>query len=80
MNTLARCSFFLLSILFLASALAACDITGRKTEASPSGTLRWGIEGVSDITRLDPARAADYQTNIAINLIFGGLVRLNPDL
>jgi peptide/nickel transport system substrate-binding protein/oligopeptide transport system substrate-binding protein len=67
--------------LLLAIMLAGCGaLAARPTPAAPSGTLRWSLEGVSDIGRLDPARLADYQSNIAVNLIFGGLVRLGADL
>ncbi len=70
----------LLSALLLIGLLVGCTPAPTPTPAAPSGTLRWSIEGVSDLTRLDPARVADYQTNIAINLIFAGLVRLDPNL
>lgn len=66
--------------LFMSALLLVSCIRAPQTAAPPSGTLRWSIEGVRDIVRLDPARLADYQSNIAVNLIFGGLVRLNPDL
>jgi peptide/nickel transport system substrate-binding protein/oligopeptide transport system substrate-binding protein len=69
----------LLIMLMAASLLASCG-PAAPPAAPPSGTLRWSIEGVSDISRLDPARLADYQSNIAVNLIFGGLVRLSPNL
>ncbi|NTU84239.1 MAG: peptide ABC transporter substrate-binding protein [Chloroflexales bacterium] len=46
----------------------------------PAGTLRWSLEGVSDIVRLDPARLGSSQENIPVYLIFGGLVRINDRL
>lgn len=67
-------------ILLVGFLLSACAPAPQPPAAPPSGTLRWSIEGVDDIARLDPARLADYQSNIAVNLIFGGLVRLGPDL
>ncbi|MBX0328201.1 peptide ABC transporter substrate-binding protein [Oscillochloris sp. ZM17-4] len=66
-------------ILLAGILLSACG-PAPQPATPPSGTLRWSVEGVSDIIRLDPARLADYQSNIAVNLIFGGLVRLGPDL
>lgn len=80
-----RLAFVRLIVLLLGLALAttqiaACSPAPPVTSEPPSGTLRWSIEGVTDIDRLDPAHMADYQSNIAVNLIFGGLVRLSPDL
>ncbi|EFO81766.1 extracellular solute-binding protein family 5 [Oscillochloris trichoides DG-6] len=75
-----RSGSVLITLLMLIGLLAGCTPAPPPPAAPPSGTLRWSIEGVQDITRLDPARVADYQTNIAINLIFGGLVRLDPNL
>ena len=48
--------------------------------AAPADTLRWSIEGLSDLTSLDPAQPGDAPNNVVINLIFGGLVRLNNRL
>jgi peptide/nickel transport system substrate-binding protein/oligopeptide transport system substrate-binding protein len=42
--------------------------------------LRWSLEGISDLTALDPARPADHQSNTVINLVFAGLVRLDDRL
>ncbi|HMQ32035.1 MAG TPA: peptide ABC transporter substrate-binding protein, partial [Chloroflexaceae bacterium] len=47
---------------------------------APGGTLRWSLEGLDDIARLDPARMGGNQENIPIYLIFGGLVRINDRL
>ncbi|WP_129632070.1 peptide ABC transporter substrate-binding protein [Candidatus Oscillochloris fontis] len=68
------------AFLVLIGLLVGCTPAPPPAPLAPSGTLRWSIEGVNDITRLDPARVADYQTNIAINLVFAGLVRLDPNL
>lgn len=68
----------LIAALLLA-ALAGC--TGAAPPAAgPGGTLRWSLEGVTDITRLDPARMGGNQENLPIYLIFGGLVRINDRL
>jgi oligopeptide transport system substrate-binding protein len=66
-------------LLLLALLLAACTATPPQ-RAAPQGTLRWSLEGVSDIQRLDPARLGSHQENIAVNLIFSGLVRINDRL
>lgn len=42
--------------------------------------LRWPVEGLSDLTSLDPAKPGDAPNNTVINLIFAGLVRLNEKL
>lgn len=60
-------------------ALAAC-LPGRQAADAPAGTIRWSLEGVSDISRLDPARLGGNQANIPVYLIFGGLVRINDRL
>ncbi|NWF80888.1 MAG: peptide ABC transporter substrate-binding protein [Chloroflexi bacterium] len=67
-------------LALLVPVLAACVELRPGPAAPPAGTLRWSLEGVSDITRLDPARLSGNQENIPIYLIFGGLVRLNERL
>ena len=49
-------------------------------DTAPADTLRWSIEGVSDIASLDPAKAGDNPTVTVVSLVFGGLVRLNENL
>ncbi|GAB4213597.1 MAG: ABC transporter substrate-binding protein [Roseiflexaceae bacterium] len=49
-------------------------------QALPADTLRWSLDGVSDISALDPARPGDVQTTPVLGLVYGGLVRLNEDL
>lgn len=66
-------------ILLIALLLAACTPAGGGGE-QPRGTLRWSLEGISDLTALDPARSVDYQSNIVVGLVFGGLVRLDEQL
>lgn len=46
----------------------------------PADTLRWSIEGVSDLPSLDPAKPQDSQSVTVINLVFGGLIRLDDKL
>ena len=42
--------------------------------------LRWSLEGVSDLSSIDPAKPGDAPTITAINLIFAGLIRLDEKL
>jgi oligopeptide transport system substrate-binding protein len=47
---------------------------------APADTLRWPVEGLSDLTSLDPAKPGDAPNNTVITLIFAGLVRLDDKL
>ncbi|MGB9633245.1 MAG: hypothetical protein ACPL8I_07950, partial [Chloroflexaceae bacterium] len=66
----------LLLALVLGTLLTGCVALQPEQPQAPAGTLRWSLEGVGDITRLDPARPSGNQENIPLYLIFGGLVRL----
>lgn len=46
----------------------------------PADTLRWSIEGTTDIASLDPKDAGDNASVTVVNFIFGGLVRLDANL
>lgn len=70
----------LLLALVLGTLLTGCVALQPEQPQAPAGTLRWSLEGVGDITRLDPARPSGNQENIPLYLIFGGLVRLNDRL
>ena len=48
--------------------------------AATSDTLRWSIEGVSDLASIDPAKPQDAQSITVISQVFSGLVRLNEKL
>src|SRR5436853_4539238 len=50
------------------------------TGGAPADTLRWSLEGISDLSSIDPAKPGDAPAITAINLIFGGLIRLNDKL
>lgn len=69
-----------LALMVLALLLAGCELNSAPPRLAPSGTLRWSLEGVSEIGRLDPARLGGYQESIPVYLIFGGLVRINDKL
>lgn len=68
------------ALLLAVLLLVACGPEAAQPPAEPAGTIRWSLEGVTDITRLDPARLGGNQDNIPLFLIFGGLVRLNDKL
>src|SRR5262245_39640008 len=54
--------------------------TGASANQAPTDTLRWSVEGLSDLTSLDPARPGDAPNNGVITLIYAGLVRLDDKL
>jgi oligopeptide transport system substrate-binding protein len=43
-------------------------------------TLTWSIEGIPDLSSLDPAKASNSQDFAVVALLYGGLVRLDGDL
>jgi peptide/nickel transport system substrate-binding protein/oligopeptide transport system substrate-binding protein len=47
---------------------------------APPDTLRWSLEGISDLPSLDPARPQGIQSTTMINLVFSGLIRLDERL
>jgi oligopeptide transport system substrate-binding protein len=47
---------------------------------APADTLRWPVEGLSELTSLDPAKPGDAPNNTVITLLFSGLVRLDDKL
>jgi oligopeptide transport system substrate-binding protein len=69
-----------------APATAAAPATAVPAPTSAGGsqastdTLRWSVEGLSDLTSLDPAKPGDAPNNNVITLIYAGLVRLNDKL
>jgi peptide/nickel transport system substrate-binding protein/oligopeptide transport system substrate-binding protein len=62
------------------SAGAAPATASSAGAAAPADTLRWSVEGLTDLTSLDPAKPGDAPNNTVMNLIFAGLVRLNDKL
>lgn len=65
----------------VAATTAAVPTTAASaTGAAPADTLRWPVEGLSDLTSLDPAKPGDAPNNTVITLIFSGLVRLDANL
>lgn len=66
--------------LVLLLVLTACTPFRSVQSSPPSGTLRWSIEGVTDLPDLDPAKSSNQQSVTVISLVFAGLVRLDGDL
>jgi ABC-type transport system substrate-binding protein len=63
-----------------APATALPAPTSANASQAPADILRWSIEGLSDLTSLDPARPGDAPNNAVITLIYAGLVRLDDKL
>src|SRR5689334_10557820 len=63
-----------------AAATAASAPTAASGAQAPADTLRWSLEGISDLSSIDPAKPGDAPTITVINLIFGGLIRLDDKL
>jgi ABC-type oligopeptide transport system substrate-binding subunit len=66
----------LLLFLLFALVLAVMPAAAQDTAT----TIRWSIEGINDFGSLDPAKAANSQEFTLINLLYGGLVRLDGEL
>src|SRR5262245_56434040 len=66
------------SILVL--LIAACAVPPAGAPAAGNQELLWSVEGVSELPGLDPANPQNAQSVLAINLIFGGLVKLDAQL
>lgn len=67
------------SLLFLSVLLVLVTVLS-PVAAQDTTTLRWSIEGITDVVSLDPARATDAQGFTVIGLLHAGLVRLSGDL
>ncbi len=68
----------LLGIALLAVALM--PLSGGLTARAASGKLTWSVEGISEISTLDPAKATDSQSFLVIDFLYGKLVKLDKDL
>ncbi len=84
-----------ITILLFAALLSGCVAAqppGAAPAAQPAGEaasqpaaggaqkLIWSVEGVNELPGLDPANPQNAQSVQAINLIFGGLVKLDDQL
>jgi peptide/nickel transport system substrate-binding protein/oligopeptide transport system substrate-binding protein len=76
-KTLVYCLF----LLVLLVPLTACFSQETPAEDIPrGGEIVWSVVGVEDLDSLDPAQAGEQQSIIVMNLVFGGLLRLDADL
>ncbi len=68
-------------LIILVLALVGCAQPQEKSADIPrGGELVWSIVGVQELDSLDPAHAAEQQSIIVMNLVYGGLLRLDADL
>lgn len=68
------------ALLVIVSFLLVFSLAASPIAAQDTTTLRWSIEGITDVVSLDPARATDAQGFTVIGLLHAGLVRLNGAL
>lgn len=61
-------------------ATSAPEATPAPAATGDANTLRWSLEGISDLAAIDPAKPQDAPSITVINNVFGGLVRLNEKL
>ncbi len=73
---------WLWAILLLTACVAPPSSGSGPVAATGAGPqkLIWSVEGVSELPGLDPANPQNAQSVLAINLIFGGLVKLDAQL
>jgi ABC-type oligopeptide transport system substrate-binding subunit len=71
-----RVGLLLVFVLFA----TACVAPSAGAPTAGSQKLIWSVEGVSELPGLDPANPQNAQSVLAINLIFGGLVKLDAQL
>src|SRR5947209_15092515 len=66
--------------LLVAGCSASAHVAIPSPTAVPSGILRWGVTGMSDVPTLDPALVSDPTSISLASLVYGGLVRLDAQL
>lgn len=71
---------FVLSGCTAGPAAAPGDDSAAEPAAGGAQKLIWSMEGVNEVPGLDPANPQNAQSVQAINLIFGGLVKLDDQL
>lgn len=71
--------FLLLSSVILV-VLSACGGSQQGSQSAKDQVLRFPNVGTSDIGKLDPASGSDSNSNLAINMLFSGLVKADKDL
>lgn len=62
------------------SSAQALDPTALPSSEVPANTLRWSVDGLSDLSTLDPIHSNDVPNNMVLQLIYAGLVRFNNRL
>jgi ABC-type oligopeptide transport system substrate-binding subunit len=69
-------------ITFVLALLAALimPFAGVSQTHAAGGKLTWSIEGISELSTLDPVKATDSQSFLVINFLYGRLVKLDKDL
>jgi oligopeptide transport system substrate-binding protein len=70
--------FRLLLCLFL--TLTVVSVFHTPSHAQDATTLTWSIEGVNDLSSLDPAKASNAQDFQVVGLLYAGLVRVDASL
>ena len=79
MNTIVRRSLRLTMILACVSVLLQGLAAGSVARAA-GGKIVWSLEGISELSTLDPAKVTDSVNFIVINMLYGRLVKLDKDL
>src|SRR5215831_10855656 len=70
---------FFLTIIMLLIVLIVSLYHPQATRAA-GGKLVWSVEGISELSTLDPAKATDSQSFLVINFLFARLVKLDGNL
>src|SRR5215831_9427820 len=65
-------------LIFLCLLLPGTAMSG--TAHAAGGKIVWSLEGISELSTLDPAKATDSVDFIVINMLFGRLVKLDREL
>src|SRR5438045_5734084 len=74
------CVFRCVLLVVIALSVAACGSSTGTTTSGNGQVLRYPNVGTIDVAKLDPASGPDANSNLAINMIFSGLVRQDSDL
>lgn len=70
----------LFGVVALLIGLLAAPVSAAPPAPVTNQKLIWSVEGVNEMPGLDPANPQNAQSVLAINLIFGGLVKLDAQL
>ncbi len=75
MNIRRTATLFLFSVFVL--SLGIVPLSAQNADGE---TITWPLEGITDLVSLDPPRASDAQGYTVLELLYGGLVRLDGNL